>query len=86
MISDMRTLGHQSRHNYEHPVLDSVVAEDALEAEEQLAVEMWRRSVGAGHRVGDPDLVELRQRRNPPPPGGAPCSRVYRVEGPVLDS
>jgi hypothetical protein len=83
-IPDMRTLGHQARHNYEHPVLDSVVEEGALEQERQLAVELWRRSVAAGRVVGEPDVVELRQRTRVAPPGGAPCSRVFRVEGPVL--
>ena len=80
----MRTLGHQARHNYEHPVMDFVVSEDALEAERALAIEMWRRSASAGRVLGEPDVVELRDRPRPAPPGGAACSRVYRVEGPVL--
>lgn len=83
-IPSMGTLGHQARHNYEHPVLDSVTSDEGLAAERDMAVQFWRRSVAAGRRVGEPDVVELRQRTQGAPPGGAPCSRVFRVEGPVL--
>ena len=84
MIQPMRTLGHQARHNYEDPVIDSVVTPEQRAHERDLAIEMWRRSAAAGRVLGDPDLVELRARRTAIPAGGAACSRVYRVEGPVL--
>jgi len=83
-VPSYRTLGHQARHNYEHPVLDSVTSDEAIAEQRALAVEMWRRSAAAGRVLGEPDVVELRPRAKPVPPGGAPCSRVFRVEGPVL--